>query len=395
MLDGEGTEGSKTAEVVESPPSPLAERLRDFRDGVGEQPDEDKPPRPAEEDAEESDTGEEAGDDKEDDDAGAGDDDAAGEGDDEQGEGEGEEAAEGEEDEEPAPKGKQKEFSLDIPTLNADGSKGPRGSGVLRLDGLPQEFRDTIQSHVKRSLQLDSVQQRLGQARELETVARFYQRDPLNAMRLVAVEKPELADTFVQGWMLQHPKAAKALIKTLKIDSTDEEKLELQGRLAAKDMADELNKAYDDIDQGTVQSNFIDLAKETVGDVIAPLFLDKDDQADFEQLAGARIVAEQERRIGVRQSPWLTKTELISLLQPLIEKFTGAPPAKGKKNAKGKAGSEGLTREQMAERANRATRFRKLRGGAADQGVRPSHTKKSKMPRDLGARIKMLREGKL
>ena len=41
-MDGE-QEAGREAEVVEAPPSPLAERLRDFRDGTAEQPEEDKP----------------------------------------------------------------------------------------------------------------------------------------------------------------------------------------------------------------------------------------------------------------------------------------------------------------------------------------------------------------
>jgi hypothetical protein len=400
MLEGEGTD--RAPELVETPPNPLAERLRDFRDGVGDQPDEDKPSRPGEEDDEADAAGDEGGEadagetgdddagteggDEADDEAGA-DDDAAGD--------EGEADDEGEDgDEADAPAGSDKLFSLHIPTLNADGSRGPRGAGVLQLDGLPQEYRDTIQSHVKRSLQLDSVQQRLTEARELETVARFYQRDPLNAMRLVAVEKPELANTFVSAWMSQHPKATKALFKTLKLDTGDEEKLELQGQLAERKMIDELDKAYTTIDQGTAQQDFVDLSKETVGELIAPLQLEDSDRADFEQLAGARIVAEMERRVAKRQSPYsITKTEILTLLQPLIKKFTGVSTPT--KKSKGKAGSEGLTREQMADRANRADRFRKLRGGGRDAGVRPSNMKKTKMPRDLGERIKLLRAGKL
>jgi hypothetical protein len=396
MLDenaGAVADAGKQPEIVPTPPNPLADRLRDFRDGVGEQPDEDKP-RGGEGDEESSDEeqGEEqsdAGDEAEEEAADAGD---------EQDEEADDEAAEGDDDDAPdAGKSKAKAplFDVEIPTLNADGSKGPRGTGVLLLEGLPQEFRDTITSHVKRSMQLDGALQRLEQARELETAARFYQRDPLNAMRLIAVEKPELAHKFVESWIRQNPKATKALYKTLKLDTADEEKLELQGQVAENQMRDELTNAYSRIDQTVVQTNFIDLAKETVGDIVAPLRMSDDDRADFEQLAGARIVAEQERRAGARQTPWMTKTELLTLLQPLVKRFTGSPAKPGKKSsAKGAAGS-GLTREQMAERAKNAQRFRKARGGGADSGVRPSAVKKSKLPPSLPERIKLLRQGKL
>lgn len=398
MLDehaGAVADAGKQPEIVPTPPSPLAERLRDFRDGVGEQPDEDKPrggegdeqdgeQEPEEQDEQQPDAGDESGDEAAD----------AGEEQDEEAD---DEAAEGDDDDVPdAGKSKAKAplFDVEIPTLNADGSKGPRGTGVLLLEGLPQEFRDTIQSHVKRSMQLDGALQRLEQARELETAARFYQRDPLNAMRLVAVEKPELAHTFVESWIRQNPKATKALYKALKLDTADEEKLELQGQVAENKMRGELTNAYERIDQTVVQTNFIDLAKETVGDIVAPLRMSDDDRADFEQLAGARIVAEQERRLGARQTPWLNKTELLTLLQPLVTRFTGSPKPGKKSSAKGATGS-GLTREQMAERAKNAQRFRKARGGGGDSGVRPSGVKKGKLPPSLPERIKLLRQGKL
>lgn len=396
MLDeqaGAVADAGKQPEIVPTPPDPLADRLRDFRDGVGEQPDEDKP-RGGEGDEE----GAEEEQDEEQPDAGDEAEEEAADAGEEQDEEEGDEAAEGDEDDAPdegKSKSKAQLFDVEIPTLNADGSKGPRGTGVLLLEGLPQEFRDTITSHVKRSMQLDGALQRLEQARELETVARFFQRDPLNAMRLVAVEKPELTQKFVESWVRQNPKATKALYKALKLDTADEEKLELLGKVAEGQMRDELTTAYDRIDEGVVKTNFIDLAKETVGDIVAPLRMSDDDQADFEQLAGARIVAEQERRIGARQSPWMTKTELLTLLQPLVKRFTGSPTKTGKKKgAKGAAGG-GLTREQMAERAKNVQRFRKARGGGTDSGVRPSGVKKSKLPPSLPERIKLLRQGKL
>jgi hypothetical protein len=397
--DGEGQEG-KEVEIVPTPPSPLKERLRDFRDGVGEQPDEDKPAA-GERSLEEAEThGDDAEEEEVEGDETARAEEAEGEETDETPAGEeeeetGAEAEEAEEGDDTPADRREREFDVDIPTLD-DGSPGAgKRRAVLKLEGVPQEFRDAINGHVKRSQQLDGVLQRLDQARELETIARFYQADPLNAMRLVAVEKPEFATKFVESWILQNPKATKALIKALKIDETDEEKLELRGKLAAKESREQLAQAYDAIDQDSTKAEFIDRSKGVVGDLVASLALDADDGADFEQLAGARIVAEMERRIQARQSPYMTKTELATLIQPLVRKFTGAPPAKAKKGVKGQAGREGLTREQMADRAKNVDRFRKVRGGGTGTGVRPAGIKKTKMPRDLGERIKLLRAGKL
>jgi len=393
-MDGE-QEAGREAEVVEAPPSPLAERLRDFRDGTAEQPDEDKPTSGEEDeaegqnadegdgtDADEQQDGEQGTEDQDGDDAA--DDDAQDE----------DEAGDEGEGDKPDPKAQGRTFSVEIPTLNADGSKGPRGSGVLLLEGLPQEFRDTIVSHVKRSQALEATQQRLAEAREFETDARFFRNDPLNAMRLVAVEKPELASKFVESWVLQNPKATKALVRALKLDDTDEEKLELRGKIAAQAERDALAQAYNALDADGVRRDFIDLAHSVVDEITGSLALDGDDKADFEQLAGARIVAEQERRVRARQSPYLSQTELIACIQSIVKKFTGAPPAKGKAKGKPSAGKGGLSREQQGERAKKVERFQRVRGGGSGTGVRPSGTKK-KMPRDMGERIKMLRAGNL
>src|SRR6185436_5139631 len=246
-MDGEEAAG-REAEVVEAPPSPLAERLRDFRDGAAEQPDEDKPATGEDDEAEGQDA--DQGDGTEADEQ------------DEPEEQDGGDAAEGDEDDaagdeaegdEPDPKAQGRTFSVEIPTLNADGSKGPRGSGVLLLEGLPQEFRDTIVSHVKRSQALEATQQRLAEAREFETDARFFRNDPLNAMRLVAVEKPELASKFVESWVLQNRQATKALVRALKLDDTDEEKLELRGKIAAQAERDALAQAYNALDADGVR----------------------------------------------------------------------------------------------------------------------------------------------
>jgi hypothetical protein len=392
MAFGEGSEG-KEPEIVPAPASPLAERLRDFRDGVGDQPPEDKP-APGERTEEEAETTADDENVEGTEPVDAEEEKAEGEGEEEQGEGEDEPEPDAEAAK--AAAGRELEFDIDIPTLNADGAKGPSGSGVLRLEGLPQEYRDTIQSHVERSLQLDVVQQRLEQARELETVARFYQGDPLNAMRLVSVEKPELAAQFVQQWALQNPKATKALIRTLKLDAVDEGTLELQGKLAARDMRDALAEAYTAVDENTTKVAFIDLSKEVVSELVYTLALDEKRQARFEQLAGADIVDEMQRRISARQSPYINKTELATLLQPLIKEFTGASPAqRGHAKDAPAAGKEKLTREQQAQRAQRAQRFRQVRGGERGDGVRPKGLQKGKLPRDLGERIKLLRAGKL
>jgi len=383
-MDGE--QEGREAEVVETPPSPLKDRLRDFRDGIGDQPEDDKPPVPGDEDeaeGDDADTGERTEADEQGDEAEQGEGgEAPAEDDDTEGRAEDADAEEGEA--EPA-KGKGRSFDVEIPTLNADGSKGPRGSGVLLLEGLPQEFRDTIVSHVKRSQALDGVQQRLEEAREYETDARFFRADPLNAMRLIGVEKPELAAKFVESWINQNPKATRALIRALKIDDTDEEKLQLRGDLARQNERAELARACETLDADGVRRDFITSAHEVVDEITGSLALDADEKADFEQLAGARIVAEQERRARA----------LVAAIQSVVKKFTGAPPQQGKAKGKAKGGTGGLSREQQGERAKKVERFRQVRGGGSSTGVRPAGTKKSKVPRDMKERIALLRAGKL
>jgi len=103
-----------------------------------------------------------------------------------------------------------------------------------------------------------------------------------------------------------------------------------------------------------------------------------------------RVRREMTARREKRMSPYLSKTELVELLQPLVQKVSGAAP-----NGKAPAGKKPLTKAEMAARQAKADQFRRLQPGASRTGIKPSGTKKTRLPRDMGERIKLLRANKL
>jgi hypothetical protein len=400
-------DGDRSPEVVERSPDPLSERLAAFRTGDDRAAAGGKPGSEAEEAEEQAETEteveetaeeeavKEEAEEEQADEAETEDEDdsdkpayekakkgAAAEG----------EAGEEEESEE----GVAETFALDFLNVAAlKDTKSPHAA-VLHLEGLPQDYRDSIAAHVKRSQQLDQVSQRLDKARELETVARFYQADPLNAIRLVAFEKPELAAEFVTDWVLQNPKAALALVRQHKLDSEDSEKLELRGQLAQKKAQDALGKAYDGVRSLTAQADFMEQAAATVDELVEPLLLEDADAIVFADAAAALVQREMQTR-----GRFLAKTELITLLQPLVKRFAGPTDDAGggkKLKAKPKAAAKKptLTREEMMLKARRSSDMRRLQGGGNLQHrARPEALRKTKLPRDLGERINLLRAGKL
>jgi hypothetical protein len=404
-MDNDG-DGDRSPELVEQAPDPLTDRLAQFRssgddrasagelDDDAEQAEEQDADAQAEDVEEEQDEDVEqqeqaleevAEEDAEDPDKPAYEKPAT----DKAGEGEGAEGTDG----------AGETFALDF--LNVAALKDPKSphAAVLHLEGLPQDYRDSIAAHVKRSQQFDQVSQRLEKARELETVARFYQADPLNAMRLVAVEKPELATEFVTDWVLQNPKATLALIRQHKLDGDDPEKLELRGQLAQKKMLDALGEAYSGVQSQTAHAEFLEQAGATIDELVEPLALEGDDQRVFADAAAATVQRVMAERRAQRQSPYLGKAELIDLLQPLVKRFAGGTEAANGKatKPKPKAGKKPqLTREEMIAKAKRTDTLRRQQGGGTLQPrAKPTALTKSKLPRDMGERIKLLRAGKL
>lgn len=378
----------RPAEIVPEGPNALADRLAQFREEAGSGPSGGSP-TPPEREEEELEDG--AGGDSEQDETppDAGEEQPAGAEEErtpagEEPEGEEEEGAEG------APKG-EKLFTVDIPTLNADGSKGPHGRGVLSLEGLPQEYRDTIQSHVKRSQQLDVVQERLQELEVLAPIAQFVRDDPFNAMRHVYLERPEVAEQFVDQWMVQNPRATLAAVRRLKLDSADEGILKEKADLARQRMESEVDGAWQGLRERDTARAYTTTCHSVIRELVGDVPMRPRDYQDFRVLAEDRIVEAMETAKRQGRSPFVPRAELITALQPLVQRFVGKPPAS---SATGKA-RPGQPGKKLEDRARTADRFRQLKSGAAGTSAqRPTGVTK-KLPRDLGERIKLMRAGKI
>src|SRR5258708_2792573 len=166
--------------------------------------------------------------------------------------------------------------SIEIRTF--DGEK----TSTLIIDGLPQEYHDSIQNHVRRSLRLEHVERRLGESKKQEAVAQFYTTDPLNAMRLVDRDMPEMSAAFVENWIQQHPKEAAEYIGKHFPADRNKETLSLQAKLAAREAKDELDQSWNRVQSRTKHQDFADNASRLVQDLAGPLQLGGEDRDVFE-----------------------------------------------------------------------------------------------------------------
>lgn len=288
--------------------------------------------------------------------------------------------------------------SIEIPTLEGDGKVS-----TLIIDGLPQEYYDSIQNHVRRSLRLEHVERRLGEAKREEAIAAFYKTDPLNAMRLVYRDQPDTAAAFVENWIQQNPKLAADFIGKHFPEGRAKDTLDLQAKLAQRDMVDELDKAWNNVSSATRHKDFADGASQLVNDLVAPLGLDEAERDDFEQIAGNRIVKEMNRRQALGASPFLEDRDIVRLVQPLLKRFTGTV-ARAATNGKARL-TKGPkeTEEAFQKRAAKADQLRQLRttSGQPINRTRAGGTSKrlgkgsEGEPKLMGDRIKALRQGKL
>jgi AAA ATPase containing von Willebrand factor type A (vWA) domain len=104
------------------------------------------------------------------------------------------------------PKGKTPKLSsVDIPMPNADGSKGPRGTGKIKLDGVPQEAADAMRHYIKQADKLPLVEQQLAVAQEGAQVADFIEADPFSALVMITNARPDAAEEFVKNYVAMNP----------------------------------------------------------------------------------------------------------------------------------------------------------------------------------------------
>jgi hypothetical protein len=265
-------------------------------------------------------------------------------------------------------------FSIEIPGTNPSGAAGEPGTGTLQLDGLPQEFRDTIQFHVKRSARVPTLEQTVKDAREYATIADFYLERPIEAMHLVAKEKPAEATRFVRDWARQFPDEVLKIITELKLHESSPRELELDAKLALGERDASIDAGYGALQGSQRRRAYADEMSALFGTLTAPLKLSADDQTDLETLAHQRLDRVHRERKAQGREPFLTPQEATALLQPLIQKHLKQPTPTPKPKG------QPTTVADAEANAKRAVLQRKALGGAPAQrgGVAPTKLSKTR-----------------
>lgn len=241
-----------------------------------------------------------------------------------------EEETEGEEAEQP--KGKTPKLtSLDIPMPNADGDKGPRGTGKIKLEGVPQEAADAIRHYQKQADRLPLVEQQLQVAQEGAQIADFIERDPYSAIVMIGNAVPEAVDEFVKSYIQMNPTKVAQFTDELELGEMTERELKLNAKNVKRDADERAVKSYQNhAGQYATQKqadSLLILAQNLASQANVP----EDEMEDF-MFSASRRVAKL-----YKANPHITNRDVVAALQPLVVKYAKAPTTTAPQKAKGSA----------------------------------------------------------
>ena len=103
------------------------------------------------------------------------------------------------------------EFDIAVPLPSAEGKR----SGTLEFSFPTQEARDTVQFHVKRSLELDAAKADAEAGLTAKATLDHLERSPETAMYQLEAFKPEAATAYVKNWASRNPIEAAKLVLDL------------------------------------------------------------------------------------------------------------------------------------------------------------------------------------
>lgn len=290
-----------------------------------------------------------------------------------------EEETEGEEAEQPEGK-TTKLATLDIPMPNADGSKGPRGTGKIKLDGVPQEAADAMRHYIKQADKLPLVEQQLVAAQEGAQIADFIEADPFSALVMIGNAVPDAVDEFIKSYIQMNPAKVAKMTEELELADMSERELKLAAKVARKEAEERAVKSYQAhagkyATQKQADSLII-LAQELAATANVP----EDEMEEFMFLASRKVAK------LYQANPRITHREVVAGLQPVVAKYAKAPTKEAPK-AKGSA-------KVFTAKVKKAQKFSVVGSGKA--AIKPvGGLKRAPKGTTTSQAIKLLSQGKL
>lgn len=229
------------------------------------------------------------------------------------------EEEESDEEEGEKPKGKQPKLSdLEIPMPNADGSKGPRGTGTIKVEGLPQEAADAMRHYIKQSQRLPLVEQQLDAAHEQAQIADFLEHDPFSAMVMISAARPDATEEFVKSYLQMNPGKIAQISTELELDDMTEREQKLAAKDAKRAAEDRARQSYQGhVGQYSTQRQ-ADRLLAVAQDLAHTANVPEDEMEEFMFIASRRVAK------LYQQNPRITNRDVVASLQPVVAKYAKA-----------------------------------------------------------------------
>jgi len=252
-------------------------------------------------------------------------------------------------------------YDVELPLPNADGSKGPRGTGALKMQFESQEAADTMRHWVKQGLKAKELEATVAQLDDARAALTLAQEQPDTFLHMVTANRPEAAQSFVKTWMQANPDSAIQLFGTLGFGEKSEEVLRLEGRLAAQEAAERIRTGTQTVQTRQTEERFVARAKSTITDLASQIGLTPESAA-FKAFASscAEVLDEQ-----VKRSPALLtgQTDLALLLQEQVREWQEIQQARKAKVVRATTAPRDAA-GQFAAKAEKDARLRKQSPGA-------------------------------
>jgi hypothetical protein len=291
------------------------------------------------------------------------------------------------EDEEQAekPKGKAPKLSnLDIPMPNADGSKGPRGTGKITVEGLPQEAADAMRHFIKEAHRLPLVEEQLQVAQESAQIADFVEQDPFSAMVMISNARPDSADEFARAYFSMHPDKIVEFAKELDLENMTEREQKLLAKTTKRDIEDKAKGSYQQHHGSFSVQKQADRLLVTVQDLAQAANLSEDETEEFMLVSSKRLAK------LFAQNPRITNREVVANLQPVLARY--AKPVTPTPKLKAKDSKEAA--KVFTAKAQKSQKFQVV--GSGKSSMKPAG-KVGKLPKgtSLTQAIRMVGSGKV
>lgn len=397
-------------DVVTVGASPLQERLAALRDS-GDEDDKaleagyDKAAEDILDDDDDSqDTGDEGDDKKTDDDKSTDDKDAEG---DEDGDifdqllGDDADAGKDDDSSKDADDDKETKFSVAIPSLR-EGAHRKGGSG-FDIDIENQEVRDLMEMHMRRSnVDLPELEDRIADLTDRAAAGDFLNASPQTVMDIIHQEQPDIAKSFVESWMDQHPMDTMEYLAGMELEGESEKSVKQRSQLAQLKVEKRVHKDTRSFVAFSAKREAVLKGVAVIRSQAEKLGLDEDLDRDFKEAAARRLERVMQKRIDDGLPAEMQRRQVLKVITPVVTMYKGSVSDEDLSEELDEKGSAATQKKidarakELAAKARKVRDRRKVAGsGTGKTKSVPASVKKRFQGLTMKERLEALRRGKI